>query len=454
VVDSCSEYEIVIEPAPKLWRGLVSSGAADAGRFVEAARLFRSQIGFEDDGPVIMSGHQAGFWHPGIVAKYAAVQGAEVFGTSVWLVADLDANGPTQMRVPRRGVDGVVRPELVELASDGAGHPDAPTGLRAPVGVADDVPVEFDRVGEALSRLRGGSSSLGEQVHGAAAALLEEVGAGQPVEVVYASAICRTDLFAEILEQMLRDPARCVDAYNAAVAACPDAGVRKLLVDADRGRWELPVWGIGFNEPRKPVIVGKGQALDASAHGPRGLLMTGLMRLAGCELFIHGTGGGVYDTITERWLGDWLGVTLAPSAVVSATMRLDLGFGSMTPEDAQALIALGHRARHDPGLLGDGDAANAKRRLVDEIAALECGDPARHALYRQMHTLLEKARESNGEQLASIDARVEVARSVLRSREAVTDRTWSFVLHEDAAIERLCSCVRSSFAGDATRNRG
>ena len=39
--------------------------------------------------------------------------------------------------------------------------------------------------------------------------------------------------------------------------------------------------------------------------------MTGLMRLAGCDLFIHGTGGGAYDLVTEEWLGSWMGWTLA-----------------------------------------------------------------------------------------------------------------------------------------------
>jgi hypothetical protein len=446
--------EILIEPAPQLWRGLVSSGRADAGRFAEAARSFRSEIGLEADGPVIMSGHQAGFWHPGIVAKYAAVQGAEVFGTSAWLVADLDTNEPTQVRVPRRDGDSVVRVEVVKLAGEGAGHPDAPTGLRPAVSVAGDLPQELKTVGKALSSDRAGASSLAGQVHGAAADLLEEAGAGRPGEVVYASAISRTGLFSAVLEEMVRDPERCVLTYNAAVAACPDAGVRKLLVDEDRGRWELPVWVLGFNEPRKAAIVEKGQMLDASAHGPRGLLMTGLMRLAGCDLFIHGTGGGVYDTITERWLRDWLGVTLAPAAVVSATLRLDLGFGALTPEDAQALIALGHRARHDPELLDDRDNAKAKRVLVDQIHALERGDPARRDLFMRMHAVLDQARKSGRDRLDGIDKQVEQARAVLRSREAVLDRTWSFVLHEDAAIERLCGCVHRAMAGEATPSRG
>ena len=45
--------------------------------------------------------------------------------------------------------------------------------------------------------------------------------------------------------------------------------------------------------------------------------MTGMARLAACDLFVHGTGGGIYDTITEAWFREWLGVELAPTIAVT-----------------------------------------------------------------------------------------------------------------------------------------
>jgi hypothetical protein len=236
-----------------------------------------------------------------------------------------------------------------------------------------------------------------------------------------------------------------VESYNAAVGERPAAGVRPLAADPARGRWELPLWRIAAGEPRAAVYIERGQALDPARHGPRALLMTGLLRAAGCDLFIHGTGGGIYDQISERWLGRWLGMTLAPSAVVSATLRLDLGLGGMTPGRAQAAVALAHRARHDPALLGDPDAAARKRELVQRIDALERGDPARAPLFARMHRALEEARAGAGERLAALDRSADAAAALLRSRDALEDRTWSCVLPQPAAIARLCERVAARF---------
>ena len=49
---------------------------------------------------------------------------------------------------------------------------------------------------------------------------------------------------------------------------------------------------------------------------PRALMLTALVRLAMCDLFVHGTGGAAYDTVMEAWISSWLGVTPAPIGVV------------------------------------------------------------------------------------------------------------------------------------------
>ena len=439
--EGAQDAEILIEPAPKRWGDLMGVRAS-AGRLADAAGSFRGQMGLAGDGPIVMSGHQAGFWHPGIVAKYAAVGRGAMQATTAWVVADLDDNEPSLVRVPRRDGRGVVHAEAMDLAATAAGHPDAPTGLR-PVAVVTGEPAEeLARAAAAMREHGGASSSLAGQVHGAAGAMLEELGAARPDRTVRATAMSGTDLFAAVLAEMARDPAGCVGHYNAAVSAHPEAGVRAMA--AGGGRWELPVWRVGWNEPRTPVMVSAGQALDPKTHAPRGLLMTGLMRAAGCDLFIHGTGGGMYDRITERWLGGWLGMRLSPLVVVSATLRLDLGFGGLTPEAAEAAIARAHRAAHDPGLLGDEALAGRKRELVERIGALERGDPERRRLFGEMHAVIGDARQGGEARLATLAAEAQRGRAVLRSREAVADRTWSFLLHDERALSVLIERVRAS----------
>jgi len=428
-----------MEPVPERWGGLFETRAS-AGRLAEQAGGFRAQMGLTTDGPIVMSGHQAGFWHPGIVAKYAAVGRDAVGAATAWLVADLDDNQPTRVRVARRDERGVVQSVERDLAAGAAGHPDAPTGFRPVAPVTNKPAEELARAAAAMRGQGGRASSLAAQVHEAAAGLLEELGAARPDAAVYATDISGTDLFAAVLAEMSRDPQSCVERYNDAVREQPEAGVRMLT--AREGRWELPVWRVGPNEPRVPVMVSGGERLEPARHAPRGLLMTGLMRAAGCDLFIHGTGGGVYDRITERWLGEWLGMTLAPLVVVSATLRLDLGFGGMTPGEAQRAIARAHRAAHDPALLGAPALGARKWELVERIAGLERGDAARRRLFGEMHELIGTARRNGAVRLGALEAERERGLAVLRSREAVEDRTWSFLLHDDAALRALIERVR------------
>ena len=113
--------QTLIEPVPAAWSALIAAHKPDARRLGEPASTFREQIGLPPGDTLIMSGHQPGFWHPGIVAKYAAVQAGESLGASVWLVADLDAHAPTRVRLPRRGDEGVVRVEAFDSGSEDAG---------------------------------------------------------------------------------------------------------------------------------------------------------------------------------------------------------------------------------------------------------------------------------------------------------------------------------------------
>src|SRR6185295_16354495 len=113
-------------------------------------------------------------------------------------------------------------------------------------------------------------------------------------------------VFSELLDRMRADRAACTLAYNRAVARHPSAHVRPLIEEP--GRTELPLWRMPDQQgrPRLPVFASDLPGLDPSRLAPRALLMTALVRLEACYLFIHGTGGGQYDRITEAWLSGWL----------------------------------------------------------------------------------------------------------------------------------------------------
>ncbi len=424
---------------------MMSSQPSDAGLLAESATTFREELGFVAGGPVVMSGHQAGLWHPGIVAKYAALGAAKSLGQSAWLVADLDDNDPTKMRVPTRSDDGVIRVEVIDLCESTQHQAGVPTGLQPSIDPTKAVPASLTEVAARLEAASRPQQSLAEQYHEVAADMLDAIGLSRAESTVFARALNATNLFAAVLDQMSCDPASCVESYNAAVASNAQAGVRMLRSGADGGGWELPIWRVAAGEPRRSVVLKSGERLDPVLHAPKGLLMTGMMRMAGCDLFIHGTGGGVYDTITERWLSDWLGAKLAPAVVVTATMYLDCGIVLTTDASAQAVIATAHRARHDPALLGDDERARAKRRLVDAIAALDRGSNERHRLFQQLHMLLDESRSGAGDRLAELDRQAVHAHAALASREAISDRTFSFVLHPLERLQAMDTQLRAMF---------
>lgn len=398
------------------------------------ACTFRREMGLPLDRPIVMSGHQAGFWHCGIVAKYIAASTlARTIGAhAAWLVADLDDNDPTSVRFPVAAPR--MHAELCDLSAGGAMRGVA-TGFRPPVSVRTPIPSALSHVGMAMDSARARAESLADQVHQAAETLLEQASLIR-VESLLASRMMRSELFADVCARMQADPVGCVRTYNEAVQAEPEAGMRGLL--CREGRCELPVWRCEPGKPRQPVLLSAGQQLETRGLAPRALLMTGLLRLAGCDLFVHGTGGGVYDRITDRWFSSWLGEhALSPVMVVSATRRLALGVEPMSEREEAHAIGLGHRARHEPGLVGDSVAAQRKRELVAQIAAMPRKSAQRARAYDELQQLLERVRIERSEAVAQLQARSAEIRDHREALELARDRTWSFALHPASTLLTL-----------------
>lgn len=435
---------LLIEPEADAWPELVERARRRDRGSVDWKR-FREQMGLNGDEAVVLSGHQAGLWHAGIAAKYMALHAASCLGAVAWVIADLDDNRPTLLRIASQDRRGVWRGEWIELAEGDTGHPDAACVSRRPVAVRSDVPEQARLAAMAMQEARAGASDLAGQAHRAVEIVLERAGVPRVERVIRASATAQTDFFHAVVDRMIADPRRCVELYNAAVASHPDAGVRALVCRVESGRYELPLWRIGANQPRMPVMVDGGE-VPREGLVPRGLLMTGMLRAAGCELFIHGTGGGAYDRVTEQWFRSWLGLELSPAAVVSATRLLNLG---VEPVEARALeraIAQAHRARHDPGLLGDDAARRAKQALLERIDHLPRRSHERARLFWEMHAKLREVVDEHSEQIAALDARAERMREQFASNEAVRDRTWSIALHDPQTLHDLYEQVREAFA--------
>ncbi|MBN8645456.1 MAG: hypothetical protein J0L61_09495, partial [Planctomycetes bacterium] len=263
---------------------------------------------------------------------------------------------------------------------------------------------------------------------------------------LFASAFMGTSLGRAVVERMLAHPRRCVEAYNRAAAGTPEARIAPLASPDNEGDVELPLWLVGAGIPRVRVTVKRlrEHAEGGATLAPRALLMTGMARLAACDLFIHGTGGGVYDAITERWFKQWLGVDLAPTRVVTADLYLPLPAPDVSERDAARARWRAAHARHDPAMLGDPASAAEKSRLLALISETKAGgaDPLPH--YRAMHDLLARVRERHSSSLGALEQDAARAADGLAESRLARDRTWAFPFHSSDALGGLKRIVAAN----------
>jgi len=294
-----------------------------------------------DVASLIATGHQAALWHPGILAKDITVAvAAKRFGTGMChVVVDQDVHETMRLDLPVNS-DGRLSVETVELADVNGS---VPTGSQPPVEVqgaldrldqvrrahGSALAADVQTVADALHDLPD-CRTLAEQVAALPERLMRPYVGSMPL--VFASELLSLPASAELVEQMLADLPDCARCYNEAAAHYPDAGVGAL--DIERKRIELPLWLLRFDRPRLRVygrLTDSGTVLmdqfdtpiepDARL-APRAIMLTALMRSFFCDLFVHGTGGRLYDRVTERWMDKWLGRRLAPMAMATADVHL------------------------------------------------------------------------------------------------------------------------------------
>jgi hypothetical protein len=364
--------------------------------------------------------------HPGILAKFlraAAVADAcgghalnLVIDTGVERVGEIDVpvgHPPSQLSVETISMLGE-HEGMVAFRPPGVVRPPA-----VPDGVMESVARGIETIAAAWESATG--STAAEQAASAVGGVLRPHVGG--LSVVFASRLLASPIGTEMLAAMRSDPEGCVRIYNEAVAAYPDAGVR--LLQAGRSV-ELPLWRVDGGTIRPAMA----QDLDAPPEHllPRALASTALVRAAVADHFVHGLGGWAYDRIMERWMSRWLGWSLCPRSLATATMRLP---GCSDP-DIEHALQRGHltfrRLRHDPHGGGDGALSPEKAAMLREIEATGAGTSERHAAFQHMHQRLDQA--ASKADLGHARAELAAARQSIR---IAARRTWAFPLYPFAA---------------------
>jgi len=414
---------------------------ADLREAAEATRRLWSEV---PDAPLIATGHQATFRHPGILAKdlLAAALAKELGGGVLRLVVDQDVHPVGPLQVPQLAPHAGLHVRSMACREPSL---QAPTGRRPPIrldrerGPASSfeaVERGVDAIDSALRR-EAGAASAARQVAAAFDALA--VPCSLLAAPRFATELLATPIGLRLLAAIAEHPRRCAAAFNDALALDPRAA-RPLAIESNR--IEMPLWRIADDRPRERVHLDPGETarrrLDRlreaalaspSRLAPRGLLMTGLARLV-ADLFIHGRGGWRYDRVTERWFASWLGATLGPMAMVSADLRLPLGVGPATTDP--------RRRWHDPDADPDESMGTspslAKRASLRAIDSAPRGSSARREAFHAMHRRLDEVRRARGIEALPVHG---VDPATIAAR-----RDWAFPLHGAGAITDLAARCR------------
>lgn len=434
------------------------SPAALGSRFEavsDVSLAFREQMGLPTNRPVVMTGHQPVFWHPGIAAKYHA--GARIAGDAGAAVADvivdIDAVDPFEVRLPASLAEEL--PETVALrlgptpivgrAAERT-PPVADPGKHATNTDLLDAPVRasLGRVIEAM-RAHAGAASGGEQV---ARANLDALGLAESTITLLASRLAQTAAFAALIGRLSSEDPGALALYNEAVDAEPGSGVSRLdLSGADPAGREVPLWTYDDRGVRRPARVRDLRERDARELRPRGLVMTGLLRAHGCELFIHGKGGGAYDRATERWFASMGTPLFAPMVVVSADLYLpNEPRERVTTSDVASAAWLAHHAAHHPAALGDGAGEARRAELLGGIRNTRRASRERRDAYEALHAHLEISRRAHVERLSQLEAHAERLRAIASWQRTNAGRWWPAFVYPDDALNELRGAVSEALA--------
>lgn len=393
----------------------------------------RAQLGLSTDRPIILAGHQAQLWHPGILAKwFAASSIAERHNAQpAWVTVDQDANKPADLSIPLntenrwQRVQSSLAPSNAPPGTPTAGRP--PIHPKLPSQALD--PRIASRLQEAIAALDNTSDAPSSAAQFAAA--LDTL-TQQPLTHLFATDLAKTTLYNELLDDIRADPAACRASWNTTVNAHPSAGIRPLRND------ELPLWTLTQAGPRATATDAD---LDQTPLLPRGLLMTLLLRLAACDFFLHGLGGADYEPAADRWLSEWnppalQGLAPAPFGVVSADLRLDLtGHDVPTKSDVAQAHWQAQHLNHHPD--SSDEAVKLRKNLIERIESLPRKSPERLSLYRELHQNIAKQRETHANRIQHARDETKRATAAFRDRDVLNARDWPFPLYDNAQLDEL-----------------
>lgn len=391
--------ETLLQPAAKHFSALVEQNRErlDSYRFsildvdIQDLRLATggSVVG-QIEHPLIVTGHQPEFIHPGVWAKHVITQrlADRVGGLAVNLIVDNDAAKKTSLTVPVERSAGL---EAVEVSF--GPHRTGQAFEQFPVLPRQDLTAAEQSIRRALGAEFTKTlmpEVLAAASHRAPHDFVEQmIAARRAIDSAFGIDLLERRVSrtwgGPVLAAMIRDAERFAACYNAALADYRRThgiqGTRSPVPDLQVGPdgVELPVWTYGPGEPRLRLFVARqgdrinllagrdlmgcvaaadldrvetaGPALQQACQRvlrPRALSLTIWARLFLADVFIHGIGGAKYDQIADQIVRRYFGVEPPGMICASATLRLPLRRFDVGPADVATAVRRQRDLHYNP----------------------------------------------------------------------------------------------------------
>ncbi len=450
------------------------------------------------DGPVILSGHQAEFYHAGVFAKaIAASLLSAAVGAAPWFLwVDSDVPRTTSLAVPERtghalrrvNVEYMAPLEEVPAESLSALPLDQWREFFAQVSERSRA-AESSVLPTFVAGWLGGGSGAVHLVDGLARGrgAVERALGLRPARDLRVSELSQTPEFAALLGHALLNAGALAAAYNAALEAyrrrfrvrAHGRPVPPLVSDS---RVEVPFWAYRPGEARRRLFVSGGPdrvglyadderigvvssaslarfergaelagALGAWRVRPRALALSGFTRLLLSDVFVHGIGGARYDVMTDDVVRRFLGCEPAPMACVTATLHVEQAAARVTRDDLITARRRSRDLRFNPQrylrsvpaeLLENRDALLVRS---ERLRALHPRDrAARRVVFGEIRRVNEQILKTDPWRAAEFDQRIDSLLHEWRASQIALDREYFYAFHSPSALASLVSGLRSA----------
>lgn len=466
---------VVVEPAISSWQvshtPAQCQASSDHTDLIKRVNRLADRLGtakLRCDQPLIVTGHQCGVWHPGILAKDIAASVAATKHGAAWLhiIVDQDANDSSTMSWPVLE-QGMLTSKPISLWGVDASSEGVATGAMPAVDVADVV-LRLERLakehdaGRLLDGLIDAWRKAGDRTCHSLADQWACVTASMLQPWCGATAVLRvSDLegwgpYERLVDAMLQDARGCAKHYNDAVFREPGGGLSMLQVG--REQVELPLWAIRDGQTRRKVwadlndtqpamVLNDGTCIDREKWRvlPRALTLTAAIRSAsGVGVFIHGTGGGAYERVMERWINAWQPeLKLATMAVVTADLRLQWqGMAIAERSDLAHALWRRHHLPHniDRELNLESDIVREKRALLQHMD--DDRDRKRRAdAFRGIKAINEQLATEHADVIQAADDEVKRCRQGVKNRSIAQRRDWPIAAYDHAQLAGLVEAI-------------